>query len=248
MPSGFQQDSNQLSPGLYRVVWVANTGTYATADGNDNGAITPNSADSFTTLPTTLVKGKARARGNMRFRNVINRLTGLADCQILDIETGISGGGPEVAGDNQVTSLAFTVKYDRDEEIDTRLALQVSSPWAVSTAYVKGDVIFDSTANLYYVCITAHTSSGTLPISTNTDVAKWTAWSIATAIKDQFVRGFRDATTANARVYNGTAGTDNMLSITVAAPDTAADIWADTTVTLIDGTELNTVDSAAAAE
>ena len=210
MPSGFQQDSNQLSPGLYRVVWVASTGTYATADGNDNGAITPNSADSFATLPTTLVKGKARARGNMRFRNVINRLTGLADCQILDIETGISGGGPEVAGDNQVTSLAFTVKYDRD-------------------------------AGVVAACTTINASATAVDGST-------AVTTVALAIKDQFVRGFRDATTANARVYNGTTGTDNTLSITVAAPDTAADIWADTTVTLIDGTELTTADSAAAAE
>jgi hypothetical protein len=210
MPSGFQQDSNQLSPGLYRVVWVASTGTYATADGNDNGAITPNSADSFATLPTTLVKGKARARGNMRFRNVINRLTGLADCQILDIETGISGGGPEVAGDNQVTSLAFTVKYDRD-------------------------------AGVVAACTTLNASATAVDGST-------AVTTVALAIKDQFVRGFRDATTANARVYNGTTGTDNTLSITVAAPDTAADIWADTTVTLIDGTELTTADSAAAAE
>jgi hypothetical protein len=210
MPSGFQQDSNQLSPGLYRVVWVASTGTYATADGNDNGAITPNSADSFATLPTTLVKGKARARGNMRFRNVINRLTGLADCQILDIETGISGGGVETAGDNQVTSLAFTVKYDRD-------------------------------AGVVAACTTLNASATAVDGAT-------AVTTVALAIKDQFVRGFRDATTANARVYNGTTGTDNMLSITVAAPDSAADIWADTTVTLIDGTELNTVDSAAAAE
>jgi hypothetical protein len=210
MPSGFQQDSNQLSPGLYRVVWVASTGTYATADGNDNGAITPNSADSFATLPTTLVKGKARARGNMRFRNVINRLTGLADCQILDIETGISGGGPEVAGENQVTSLAFTVKYDRD-------------------------------AGVVAACTTLNASATAVDGST-------AVTTVALAIKDQFVRGFRDATTANARVYNGTTGTDNTLSITVAAPDSAADIWADTTVTLIDGTELTTADSAAAAE
>jgi hypothetical protein len=210
MPSGFQQDSNQLSPGLYRVVWVASTGTYATADGNDNGAITPNSADSFTTLPTTLIKGKARARGNMRFRNVINRLTGLADCQVLDIETGISGGGVETAGDNQVTSLAFTVKYERD-------------------------------AGVVAACTTLNGSTTAVDAST-------AVTTVALAIKDQFVRGFRDATTANARVYNGTTGTDNTLSITVAAPDSAADIWADTTVTLIDGTELNTADSAAAAE
>lgn len=210
MPSGFQQDSNQLSPGLYRVVWVASTGTYATADGDNNGAITPNSADSFTTLPTTLVKGKARARGNMRFRNVVNRLTGLADCQILDIETGISGGGVETAGDNQVTSLAFTVKFDRDEGV-------VAATTALNDSATAVD--------------------GSTAVTT-----------VALAVKDQFVRGFRDATTATVRVYNGTNGTDNQLSITVAAPDSAADIWADTTVTLIDGTELVTTDSASAAE
>ena len=210
MPSGFQQDSNQLSPGFYRIVWVASTGTYATADGNDNGAITPNSSDSFSTLPTTLVKGKARARGNMRFRNVVNRLTGLADAQILDIETGIAGGGAEVAGDNQVTSLAFTVKYDRDDGVIAACTNLNGSTTAVD---------------------------GSTTVST-----------VALAVKDQFVRGFRDATTATVRVYNGTAGTDNMLSITVAAPDTAADIWADTTVTLIDGTELTTVDASGAAE
>jgi hypothetical protein len=210
MPSGFQQDNNQLSPGLYRVVWAASTGTYPTADGDTNGAITPNSADSFATLPTTLATGKQRARGNMRFRNVINRLTGLADCQILDIETGISGGGPEVAGNNQVTSLAFTVKFDRDEGV-------VAACTGLNGSTTGAD--------------------GSTSVTT-----------VALAVKDQFVRGFRDATTANVRVYNGTSGTDSQLSITVAAPDTAADIWADTTVTLIDGTELTTSDSASAAE
>jgi hypothetical protein len=146
----------------------------------------------------------------MRFRNVVNRLTGLADAQILDIETGIAGGGAEVAGDNQVTSLAFTVKYDRDDGVIAACTNLNGSTTAVD---------------------------GSTTVST-----------VALAVKDQFVRGFRDATTATVRVYNGTAGTDNMLSITVAAPDTAADIWADTTVTLIDGTELTTVDASGAAE
>lgn len=211
MPSGFQQDTNQLSPGLYRVVWAASTGTYPTADGNDNGAITPNSSDSFATadLPTTLAKGKARARGNMRFRNVINRLTGLADCQILDVEVG-----GETDGDSQATSVAFTVKYERtDGIVDAQKALN-----------------------------TQETGS---PLMANGSTAITT---VALAIEDAVVRGFRDATTANARVYNGTSGTDSMLSITVAAPDTAADILADVTVTLIDGTELVTADSAGAAE
>ena len=208
MPSGFQQDLNQLSPSLYRVVWVASTGTYPTADGNDNGAISPTSSDSFSTanMPTTLAKGQARARGNMRWRNVINRLSNVADCQILDIEIG-----GESNGDAQATSIAFTVKYERSAGILDAVKGQIGSP------YTGAD--------------------GSTEITTT-----------ALAIKDQVVRGFRDATNANVRVYNGTNDTDNQLLITVAAPDTAADIWADVTVTLIDGTELSTADNAGAAE
>ena len=115
MPSGFQQDSNQLQPDFYRVVVDMTNGTnYPTADATTNGGVTPNSADSFTTanFPTTYIKGKARARGNMRFRNVVSRLTGLADCQIIDIEIGA-----ETNGDAQATSLAFTARYDRDAGI-----------------------------------------------------------------------------------------------------------------------------------
>lgn len=108
MPSGFQQDTNQLQPNFYRV--TIDMSGYPTADGNDNGGITPNGSDSFSTanLPTTLVKGKARARGVMRFENIVRQLTGLADCQILDITI------TEANADAQATALAFTVKYDRD--------------------------------------------------------------------------------------------------------------------------------------
>jgi hypothetical protein len=212
MPSGFQQDSNQLNPGLFRVVWAASTGTYPTADGNDNGAITPNSADSFATLPTTLVKAKARARGNLRFRNVVNRLSGLGDCQILDIETGISGGGAELVGDDVATSLAFTVKYDRTAGI-----------------------------------IDAQKARNVQETGVATNVATVAITTLALAIEDAVVRGFRDATTSTTRVLSS-APTDSQTAITVAAPDTAADILADITVAQIDGTELTTIDAAGAAE
>ena len=194
MPSGFQQDSNQLAPAFYRVVWVASTGTYPSTDATTNGAISPNSADSFATPTTTLAKGTARARGNMRFRNVINRLTGLADCQILDIE--VTG---DTNGDAQATGLAFTVRFDRDAGVLDAVKGLVGSP---------------------YLAVDGSTTITTTLL----------------AIKDQFVRGFRDTTTAAARVFDGSG--DYQLSVTLAAPDTGADIWADTTVTLLDGTEL----------
>lgn len=46
--------------------------------------------------------------------------------------------------------------------------------WAASTAYVVRDLIKDTSNNNIYICITAHTSSGSQPISSNTDAAKWT--------------------------------------------------------------------------
>jgi hypothetical protein len=45
--------------------------------------------------------------------------------------------------------------------------------WSTSTAFAVRDIIKDTSNNNIYICLTAHTSSGSQPISTNTDVAKW---------------------------------------------------------------------------
>ena len=117
MSSSFQQDLDQLQPGFYRVVITmtdnGNTGAFPTTDqGNhQDGGCTPNTWDYFPagSLPSTAALALSRARGNLRFRQVINQLTGLADCQILDI--AMTG---ETDGSTQATYCNFTVKYDRD--------------------------------------------------------------------------------------------------------------------------------------
>ena len=45
--------------------------------------------------------------------------------------------------------------------------------WSSGTAYVLQDIVKDTSNNNIYICITAHTSSGSQPISSNADVAKW---------------------------------------------------------------------------
>lgn len=45
--------------------------------------------------------------------------------------------------------------------------------WAASTAYAVRDIVKDTSNNNIYIANTAHTSSGSQPISTNADVAKW---------------------------------------------------------------------------
>lgn len=46
--------------------------------------------------------------------------------------------------------------------------------WAASTTYYVRDIIKDTTNNNIWQCVTQHTSSGSLPIGTNADAAKWT--------------------------------------------------------------------------
>ena len=213
MPSGFVQDSNQLSPAFYRV--VINMTGYPTDTGNTGGAVTPTSSDNvgtgvnqITTKPTTLALGQDRARGNMRFRNLVNRLTGIQDCQILDVEVG-----GQTTGDSQATTLALTVKYERPQDLLNTIRTSV---YGESASYNNADSVEITTVLL--------------------------------GLEELVVRGVRDATTANMRVYNGSTKSDSQLPVTVAAPDTATNVLADVTVVLIDGTELITTDEAGNAE
>jgi hypothetical protein len=45
--------------------------------------------------------------------------------------------------------------------------------WASGTSYQNRDIVKDTTNDNVYIVLTAHTSSGSLPISTNADSAKW---------------------------------------------------------------------------
>ena len=45
--------------------------------------------------------------------------------------------------------------------------------WAANTAYAVRDLVKDTSTGNIFICITAHTSSGSQPITTNTDAAKW---------------------------------------------------------------------------
>lgn len=113
MASGFQQDLNQLSPNFYRVscAFSGGTGTYPTADGNDNGAVNPTDWNGFTTLPSSAINANRVARGNLRWQAILEELMKHSDAQILDVTVSSAGN---TNANNQPTALAFTVKYERD--------------------------------------------------------------------------------------------------------------------------------------
>ena len=71
----------------------------------------------------------------MRFRNIINALTGLTDCQILDVT--MAG---ETVGDDQATSCTFTVKFERDAYIPSTGTDIAGGSITTKALYIKNTV------------------------------------------------------------------------------------------------------------
>ena len=136
MPSGFQQDQNQLQPAFFRVV-MNMTDTDIYSNGNTtNGAVQPFTWDNYTgnDLPATAGSAESLARGNIRFQRIIEELTKYADAQIIDLEA-LTGSNPPT-GEYQVNHLAFTVKYERFG-IDAQGVDGYSPLLAMERAYLK---------------------------------------------------------------------------------------------------------------
>ena len=85
---------------------------------------------------------------------------------------------------NTITSTEFTVDaatrankilaFDANGEIAVTQELGIyKGNWAASTSYSARDLVKDTTTNNIFIANTAHTSSGSLPLTTNTDSAKW---------------------------------------------------------------------------
>ena len=85
---------------------------------------------------------------------------------------------------NTITSTEFTVsaanRANKVFAFDSAGELAVTQElgtyrgnWATATAFAQRDLVKDTSNNSIYIVVTAHTSSGALPISSNVDVAKW---------------------------------------------------------------------------
>lgn len=218
MPSGFQQDSNQLSPSFYRVILTlgAHSGgsgaTYPTANGTNNGAVNPYNWDTFITPPTTDASAAQLARGNLRWQAIVDEVSEYSDCQLIDLEVT---GSDVTSGDTQLSELSFTVRYDRDSFVLGAYQKRLLSENSANTAFVG----YGGGAN--YVVTTAE------------------------AVREMVTRGMiRGSTTGYAkswRVFYPETSEGTQVAVTIAQPDTAVKIWYDVAVLLIDGTELITI-------
>ena len=90
----------------------------------------------------------------------------------------------KISRTNTMTSTEFTVdatnrankllSFDSSGEISVAQELGTfKGNWAASTTYAVRDLVKDTSTNNIFIALTAHTSSGTQPLTTNTDSAKW---------------------------------------------------------------------------
>jgi len=82
--------------------------------------------------------------------------------------TGFNLTFPDLVANKVLAANAAGTALTMEQELGT-----FQGNWAASTAYAIRDLIKDTSNNNIYLCKTAHTSSGSQPISSNADVAKW---------------------------------------------------------------------------
>ena len=121
---------------------------------------------------------------------------------------------------NTITSTEFTVgATDRANKVlsfDASGELSVTQEigtfkgnWAASTSYAVRDLVKDTSTNNIFLAKTAHTSSGSQPLTTNTDSAKWdlivdaaSATTSATAAASSATAAASSASTASTQASN----------------------------------------------
>jgi len=107
--------------------------------------------------------------------------------------------------------------------------------WGASTSYVQRDIVKDTSTNNIFIALTSHTSSGSQPLTTNTDSAKWSllvdaasattsatnAASSATASANSATASASSASTASTQASNASTSASNAASSATAAATSA---------------------------
>lgn len=103
------------------------------------------------------------------------------------------------------------ISFDGSGDISVTQEIGTSrGNWATATAYFVRDIVIDTVSSVY-ICKTAHTSSGSSPISTNTDAAKW----------DIIINGSAASTSATAAATSATAAATSATAAATSATASA---------------------------
>jgi hypothetical protein len=89
--------------------------------------------------------------------------------------------------------------------------------WSASTAYEVRDIVKDTSTNNIFICLTAHTSSGSEPLTTNTDSAKWSLLVDAASATTSATAAAASATAASTSETNAATSATNAANSATAA-------------------------------
>ena len=217
MPSGFQNNNDQLTPNYYRVV-IDTSGYSTTAADNDSGGVESQDHNSFATANTTTNNSIRRARGNLRWQAILDELGRFNEPIILDVTVLKAGATPETAADDTAVSVSFTIGYSQEE--------YVLNGWQT---IIGGGTFSDGATSL------TATSYDQLSAANR-------ATALQNCVKEAVTRGItRGGAAGYTRRYRTVvvdAGTgiseQRDASVTIVQPDTPANVWADITGTIID--------------
>jgi hypothetical protein len=244
--SGYNQDSNQLTPASYRVTLTMSNATYyPTAIANtSSGAVNPYDWDNQAyTNYTALNAAQALvlAQGNVRWATIIQQLSNIADCRIENVnitatnQVASTNATPSTAtgaftlgtldATQQPSALSFTVVFDRDEFILGEWNLYLKSIGQSTNGTYVNEVDAGITP-------TAYTGIGGSAISN-------TALALQDIITNALWLGGATSYSRNYRVYNPAQIGDSQVKVTIGQPvATAAQVFGTVAVTQISGTTL----------
>lgn len=138
---------------------------------------------------------------------------------------------------NTITSTEFTVsaatRANKVFAFDSAGELAVTQElgtyrgnWATATAFAQRDLVKDTSDGNIYIVVTAHTSSGSQPISSNVDVAKWAlivdAASATTSASAAAGSAAAAASSASAAATSATNAANSATSATTSASSATA--------------------------
>jgi len=164
---------------------------------------------------------------------------------------------------NTMTSTEFTVgatdrankilAFDSSGEISVTQELGTFvGNWSASTAYNARDLVKDTSTNNIFICTTSHTSSGSQPLTTNTDSAKWSlivdaasATSSASAAASSATAAASSATAASTSATNAATSATSAASSATTATTKASE--ASTSASNASTSETNAASSATSA-
>jgi len=160
------------------------SGVGETSGGNVTMGTAPASGTTLTILRVQpnlqgldLVPNDPFPAGSME--DALDKLTFMVQTHDEEIGRSIKASRTNVIGDSEFT-VSATDRANKLFSFDGSGNLSIAQElgtykgnWAASTTYAVRDLVKDTSTGNIFICVTAHTSSGSQPLTTNTDAAKW---------------------------------------------------------------------------